>query len=153
MSQQPSRITRRLETQPVRPPTGSGDPVLAALRHALMDQVWDSTRAGRYLDTLVIANGILGNSDLLDALSAYAGWRPPARVIEDPAEMDTCPIGSVVLGYGVAHQAVPGYHRSNYPPLWLKPTGRPQTSAELLADCRGAGVTILHTPTEIGDTE
>lgn len=25
------------------------------------------------------------------------GWRPPARVITDPAELDTLPVGSVVL--------------------------------------------------------
>lgn len=76
-----------------------------------------------------------------------AGWRPPARVVTDPAEMDTWPLGTVVRGYGVAHQNVPGFVQGDVP-LWLKPTGRPQTSAELLADCPGGSVTVLFIPPE-----
>lgn len=75
------------------------------------------------------------------------GWRPPARTVTDPAEMDTWPLGTVVRGYGIAHQNVPGYVQRDVP-LWLKPTGRPQTAAELLADCRGEGVTVLYLPAE-----
>lgn len=78
------------------------------------------------------------------------GVRPPARTVTNPAEMDTWPLGTVVRGYGVAHQNVPG-HVAGDPPLWIKPTGRLQTSAELLADCRGAGVTVLYTPEEEAD--
>ncbi|UGT65290.1 hypothetical protein LTT66_18140 [Nocardia gipuzkoensis] len=74
----------------------------------------------------------------------------PAQVITDPAEMDALPWGSVVLAYGVAHQACPAEFGEL--PAWLKPTGmRAQTSAELLADTRGAGVTVLYVPTENGD--
>lgn len=84
---------------------------------------------------------------LADALLA-AGWRPPAQVITDPAELDALPIGSVVLGYGVAHQACPRRQMGDTP-AWLKPSGlRVQTSADLLADCCGAGVTVLYLPTE-----
>jgi len=85
---------------------------------------------------------------LVDAVLA-TGWRPPARVITDPAELDALPYMCVVLAYGVAHQSVPSELVDL--PLWLKPTGeRAYTSAELLAACRGAGVTVLHTP-ENGD--
>jgi len=81
-----------------------------------------------------------------------AGVRPPARTVTDPAEMDTWPLGAVVRGYGVAHQNVPG-HVAGDPPLWLKPTGRLQTSTELLADCRGEGVTVLYLPEEETDDD
>ncbi|MGW6698824.1 hypothetical protein [Nocardia sp. NPDC055049] len=87
--------------------------------------------------------------ELAGALLAK-GVRVPARVVTDPTEMDTWPLGAVVRGYGVAHQNVPGYMPGDVP-LWLKPTGHPQTSAELLADCRGAGVTILYLPEEEAD--
>ncbi|MFE3059097.1 hypothetical protein [Nocardia sp. NPDC059239] len=58
---------------------------LADLRHALMRQLWDSwdlKGVGLTVDTLGAANAILGNAELLDALAAYRGWRPPARVAE-----------------------------------------------------------------------
>lgn len=84
--------------------------------------------------------------ELAGALIAK-GVRVPARTVTDPAEMDTWPLGTVVRGYGVAHQNVPGYVQGDVP-LWLKPTGRLQTAAELLADCRGEGVTVLHLPVE-----
>ncbi|MFR9773095.1 hypothetical protein [Nocardia sp. SC052] len=116
-------------------------------RHRLARHLYDTARA-RQLDDIHT-----GHAGAFADAVIELGWRPPARVITDPAELDTLPIGSVVRGYGVAHQACPGYGRSNYPALWLKPTGRPQTSAELLADCRGAGVTVLYVPTEDGDTE
>jgi hypothetical protein len=73
------------------------------------------------------------------------GWRPPARVITAVAELDALAPFSVVLGYGIAHQAIPD---DRAPVLWIKPTGRPQTSAELLADCPRGGVTVLHDTTE-----
>ncbi|WP_280439009.1 hypothetical protein [Nocardia cyriacigeorgica] len=93
----------------------------------------------------------LDQHELADAVIA-AGWRPPARTVTDPAEMDSWPLGTVVRGYGVAHQNVPG-HVAGDPPLWIKPTGRLQTSAELLADCRGAGVTVLYQPEEETDDD
>ncbi|MEV6555896.1 hypothetical protein AB0M22_09280 [Nocardia sp. NPDC051756] len=43
----------------------------AALVHALMGQVWDSTRDGLELDTLAVTHGILRNTELLDAIVAY----------------------------------------------------------------------------------
>ncbi|WP_159840170.1 hypothetical protein [Nocardia sp. CY41] len=68
-----------------------------------------------------------------------------ARVITEPTELDALPIMSLVLAYGVAHQAVPAERGDA--PVWLKPTGvRAQTSVELLADTRGAGVTVLYAP-------
>lgn len=76
-----------------------------------------------------------------------AGWRPPAREITDPAELDTLPIMSIVRAYGVAHQAVPSERAGALE--WLKPAGqRTYTSAELLAACRGAGVTVLYEPVD-----
>lgn len=76
-----------------------------------------------------------------------AGWRPPAREITDPAELDTLPIMSIVRAYGVAHQAVPSERGGALE--WLKPAGqRSYTSAELLAACRGAGVTVLYEPVD-----
>jgi hypothetical protein len=97
----------------------------------------------------VITDNYLSLKDAADAILA-AGWRPPARVITDSDDMDALPWGSVVLAYGVAHQACPAEFGEL--PVWLKPTRlRAQTSAELLADCRGAGVTVLYIPTEKAD--
>ncbi|MFF4026935.1 hypothetical protein ACFYY5_29205 [Nocardia elegans] len=82
-------------------------------------------------------------ADLLDE----EGWRPPPRVITDPAELDRMPYMSVVLAYGVAHQAVPDEHGVD--PVWLKPTGSSaRTSLELLADARGKGVIVLYEPVD-----
>lgn len=61
-------------TPPVDAPVGQqagGNEALAKLRHTLMQQIWDSV-PGRYdVDLLAVANGILGNPELLDALAAY----------------------------------------------------------------------------------
>jgi hypothetical protein len=69
------------------------------------------------------------------------------RRTEDPAELDTLPIMSIVRAYGVAHQAVPSERGGALE--WLKPAGqRTYTSAELLAACRGKGVTVLYEPVD-----
>ncbi|WP_280393108.1 hypothetical protein [Nocardia wallacei] len=84
-----------------------------------------------------------------DAILA-AGFQPPPRVITEPADLDRMPLGSVVLAYGVAHQACPDEYGVD--PVWLKPTGRAaQTGLELLMDTRGEGVTVLYEPTEVPD--
>ncbi|MFD4457674.1 hypothetical protein [Nocardia sp. NPDC058480] len=76
-----------------------------------------------------------------------AGWRLPAREISDPAELDALPPFSVVLAYGVSHQAVPD---ETQPVVWIKPFGS-YTSAELLTACRGKGVTVLYEPADEED--
>ncbi|WP_029924027.1 hypothetical protein [Nocardia otitidiscaviarum] len=72
---------------------------LAKLRHALMRQLFTSGYAPQQpaFDTLAAANGVLGNGELLDALAAYRGWRPPARVIETYPELEALPVGAVVM--------------------------------------------------------
>jgi hypothetical protein len=80
---------------------------------------------------------------------AVVGWRPPARVITDPAELDALPIHSVAL----TPSGYPWWLTGRWPiPSWSL-AGNHRTSAELLADCRGEGVTLLHIPAEIGDIE
>lgn len=77
-----------------------------------------------------------------------AGWRPPARIITDPVELAQLPAGSIVRGCDVPHLALLGI--ANRAIVWTSANGQMQTSAMLLTDCRGAGVTVLYTP---GDTK
>ena len=68
-----------------------------------------------------------------------AGWRPPARVIEDPAELDMLPVGSIVaVGEGVA--------TTRFSDGWYV-TGEfwdlRSESDELIERC--GAVTVLHT--------
>lgn len=87
-------------------------------------------------------------SEAAAAAVLAAGWHPPARVITDPAELDALPIHSVAL----TPSGYPWWLTGRWPiPSWSL-AGNHRTSAELLADCRGEGVTVLHTPTEIGDS-
>lgn len=53
------------------------------------------------LDDLLIGARIdaLTTDETVDVILA-AGWRPPARVITDPAEADALPIGTVVINDG-----------------------------------------------------
>jgi hypothetical protein len=80
-----------------------------------------------------------------------AGWRPPARVIADPADLDALPVGSVVYARSKAYTAAPDFDDETAI-VWLKPGAVwTVTSEEALEHARGS-VTLLHTP-EDGDAE
>lgn len=152
-------------TPPVDAPVGQqagGNEALAKLRHTLMQQIWDSV-PGRYdVDLLTVANGILGNPELLDALVAHRlgsvpdapgactvlatveefqvaeGWRPPAREITT-AEVGQLPDGSVVLRDRKAWERDHGQ--------WWHGGVVPSCAVPY-----GAGpITVLHIPTEGAD--
>ncbi|MEV4127104.1 hypothetical protein [Nocardia sp. NPDC049707] len=78
-----------------------------------------------------------------------AGWQPPARRIETPEELDALPFMSIILAFGVSHQAVPDL--DDHTPVWVRPAAQcTESSATVLAHARGAGVIVLWTPTEAG---
>ncbi|PKV80878.1 hypothetical protein [Nocardia fluminea] len=80
-----------------------------------------------------------------------AGWRPPARKIADPAELDTLPGRSIVVGhrgkFGTAYQLT-SYVGFAQTPMWAGPydVEKRSTSREVIE--REGGVTVLHEPTE-----
>lgn len=88
------------------------DDTIAELRRALMRQVWDSTSGGQRLDTLAVANGVLGNPELLNSLAAHQGWRPPALVVETVAELDALDWPCTVREIPVKDELV------FYPQIW-----------------------------------
>lgn len=72
------------------------------------------------------------------------GWRPPARVITDPAEADALPMGSVALvPTGVAHTDVMPWTRSRSG-WWA---GGSVCTSEYLIRWRGP-LTLIHVPIE-----
>lgn len=91
-----------------------------------------------------------------DALAA--GWRPPARVITDPAELDALPQDSVVLaivlevGYG--QTPTPFLRASGLPSHWWGTDGHTHESASLVAHTSALGgtVRVLYTPAS-GDAD
>ena len=49
-------------------------------------------------DWLILPGPVDMAGELAEHLAKqFEGWRPPARVIEDPAELDALPAGSVVM--------------------------------------------------------
>lgn len=86
----------------------------------------------------------------LETLEAR-GWRPPARKITDPAELDTLPGRSIVVGhrgkFGTAYQLT-SYVGFAQTPMWAGPydVEKRSTSREVIE--REGGVTVLHEPTE-----
>ncbi len=101
-----------------------------------------------YLDRLIGGSAWADTGqEAVKHIATVLGWRPPARILTDAADLDSLPIMSVVLAYGVAHQAIPGLGSVRL--AWVKPTGQSaQSSAELLAATRGKGVTVLYEPEE-----
>ncbi|MGI5216222.1 hypothetical protein, partial [Nocardia sp. CA-290969] len=91
--------------------------------------------------------------DATDAVIA-AGWRPPARVITDPAELDALPGRSIVIGLNVpfpeAWQLTSHHGSGMRTANWGSPylLNERRTSQQLLD--RVDRVAVLHTP-ENGD--
>jgi hypothetical protein len=81
------------------------------------------------------------------------GVRLPARVITDPAELDTLPGRSIVVGhrgkFGTAYQLT-SYVGFAQKPMWAGPydVEKRSTSREVIE--REGGVTVLREPTEEG---
>ncbi|MEV0367545.1 hypothetical protein [Nocardia fusca] len=76
----------------------------------------------------------------------YEGWRPPARVIEDPAELDALPAGSVVMMTTWMRRA---FVHAGGGRWWVAGPIRSEISAAEVLD--GCAVVVLHAP-ENGDT-
>ncbi|WP_067505058.1 hypothetical protein [Nocardia puris] len=74
-----------------------------------------------------------------------AGWRPPARVIADPADLDALPLGSVILAGTWAAQST-RVDDSGHVVWCISGSGAQRWSAELLRLHRV--VTVLWTPEE-----
>lgn len=109
-------------------------------------------KQGAYCGTCDYESRCMDCERVLDGYAAAiltAGFRPPAQVITDPVELDALPIHSVAL----APSGYPWWLTGLWPiPSWSL-AGNHRTSAELLADCRGEGVIVLHLPTETGDAD
>jgi hypothetical protein len=105
MSQQPDsspRITRRLETPPVEPATTSGDgsagprvpyPEPQNLYQAITRGIESALRD--FGVDLGCPPAVL-SGHVMRELKRIPGWRPPARVIECPAELEALPTGTIV---------------------------------------------------------
>lgn len=78
-------------------------------------------------------------------LARAAGWRPPAQVITDPAELAPLPTGAIGVVDGYATQLLAG--------TWWEVSGRsqPVRGHELIA--MYGPVTLIYIPTETGGTE
>ncbi|MGW5519059.1 hypothetical protein [Nocardia africana] len=110
---------------------------LAAIAKRIRSQAVISTRPGQLDELERISN------DLAALELEFAGWRPPARVIKDPAELDRLSSRSIVItpeGYIWRHDR-PG---SRFP--WrLLDGGRNGTASNVLREGRQS-VTVLHEP-------
>lgn len=84
-------------------------------------------------------------TEAADALLAD-GWRPPARVITDPADLDALPLGSVILAGTWAAQST-RVDDSGHVVWCISGSGAQRWSAELLRLHRD--VTVLWTPEEV----
>lgn len=122
------------------------------LATAILDAMRDSV--GEY-DTPFIDGSSLewacldGRVDMLAAVDTLlaAGWRPPARVIEDPAELDALPAGSVVMMTTWMRRAFVYAGGGRW---WVAGPIRSEISAAEVLD--GCAVEVLHT-LENGDTQ
>lgn len=91
------------------------------------------------------------SADRVADIAVAAGWRSPARVITDPAELDELPEDSVVLAvipeveYGKT--PTPFLRASGLPSHWWGTDGHTHETATLVAY---GPVTVLHIPTEAG---
>lgn len=99
--------------------------------------------AGADLNHLSL-DGIFNLIEVAEEVHA-AGWRPPAQVITDPADLVTLPTGAIGVAGGYAAQHLAG--------SWWDVSGRsePVRDYELIA--MYGSVTVLYTPTETGDTD
>lgn len=86
----------------------------------------------------------------VDAVIA-TGWRPPARVIRDPAELDTLPGRSIVVGhrgkFGTAYQLT-SFDGLAGVPNWASPYDVEDRSTSREVIEREGSVTVLYEPTE-----
>ncbi|MEU3011087.1 hypothetical protein [Nocardia asteroides] len=90
------------------------------------------------------------SADAADAVIA-AGWRPPAREITDPAELDKLPGRSIVVGHrgrhGTAYQLT-SYDGFAQTPMWGSPYDFEGRSTSRGVIEREGCVTVLHVPAE-----
>lgn len=84
-------------------------------------------------------------ADHLVPLIEGEGWRPPARVIDDPTELDELPPGSVVMMTTWMRRA---FVHAGGGRWWVAGPIRSEISAREVLD--GCAVEVLHTP-ENGD--
>ncbi|TLF72895.1 hypothetical protein [Nocardia cyriacigeorgica] len=113
---------------------------MASVRETLADKLSECTYEG------------MSPRETADAL-VLAGWRPPAREITNPAELDTLPYGSVVMP-----RHCDPFKRKTLPE-GLRWTGESfpdgLTSAQLISHYTAIGcpITVVHVPTEEADTD
>lgn len=69
------------------------------------------------------------------------GWRPPAQVIADPAELDTLPVAAVILAGGQAWQGV----RTPVGSAWRLAGGSTDRTSKYVLSVFG-DATVLHIP-------
>lgn len=120
-------------------PASSDRDALADPRHALMCQLWNFIPSQAEIDLLAVANGILSNGELLDALAALRGWSPPARMIETAEQLDSLPVNSIVtVSDGRVWQRQHGDGQCWFEPGW---TGG-YTSADAMWRAGSVGETV-----------
>ncbi|MEU9515892.1 hypothetical protein [Micromonospora sp. NPDC048169] len=107
----------------------------------------DQTPREQLATALRLRRGI-DTAKVIDAVIT-AGWRPPARVITDPTELDALGGGSIVVA-GTKRDRNGRAWQCNSGRRWFR-TGDPagHSSTELLTTY--GSVTVLHTP-ENGET-
>lgn len=76
-----------------------------------------------------------------------AGWRPPPRVITDPAELHALPVGSIVFDHANPRDA---YIKRNGDRWFSTGSSLSATAREALLWGEGR-VTVAYVPTEEGD--
>lgn len=165
-----SSPTQGFETAPEGPPVAQpavNNETRARLRHMLMRQVWDSIPDRSDVDTLAVANGILANAELLDAIS---NWHN-ARQTASPVVVDRLSVGQLyrhpstdvndieivrrLSSYGVAHAVFPPVPLPVVGRVWVARTELPDAwdveilcTAEGLADRGFTLADITQEPTE-----
>jgi hypothetical protein len=72
------------------------------------------------------------------------GWRPPARVIDNPADLDALRVGSVIVSHGLVRQKVEHGMGSGWG--WTSCGGMSVRSSAYVLEVAGPTVTLLWTP-------